>query len=62
LLELGLWNPLDKLVEVEDEDFERVKRGFQSMTMQLDGYVSCISINTPIFSPALGELGHFICK
>ncbi len=49
-------------MEVEDEDFERVKRGFQSMTMQLDGYVSCISINTPIFSPALGELGHFICK
>lgn len=39
LLELGLWNTLDKLVEVEDEDFERVRRGFQSLTMSLDGYV-----------------------
>lgn len=39
LLELGLWNTLDKLVEVEDEDFERVRRGFQSLTMSLDGCV-----------------------
>jgi serine/threonine protein kinase len=37
LLELGLWETLASVVEVEDEDFERVKRGFQSLTMRLDG-------------------------
>lgn len=37
LLEIGLWEPLDTLVEIEDEDFERVKRGFQTLTAKLDG-------------------------
>lgn len=55
LLELGLWNTLDKLVEVEDEDFERVRRGFQSLTMSLDGIAGsiygnvvrrCLAVNT----------------
>jgi hypothetical protein len=37
LLEIGLWEPLDLRVEIEDDDFERVKRGFQALTMKLDG-------------------------
>jgi hypothetical protein len=37
LLEIGLWKPLDKLVEVDDEEFERTKRNFQGLTMKLDG-------------------------
>ena len=37
LLELGLWKPLDKLVQVDDEEFERTKRNFQGLTMKLDG-------------------------
>ena len=43
LLEIGLWKPLHQMVSVEDEDFERVRRGFQSLTMKLDGYVFSIS-------------------
>jgi len=39
LLELGLWDCLERLVEVEDGDAERVRRGFLSLTMKLDGYV-----------------------
>jgi hypothetical protein len=37
LLEIGLWEPLEQRVEVEDQDFERVKMGFQALTMKLDG-------------------------
>jgi hypothetical protein len=37
LLEIGMWKSLRELVEVEDEDFERVKRGYQAVTMKLDG-------------------------
>ncbi len=37
LLEIGLWKPLHEVVAVEDEDFERVKRGFLQLTMKLDG-------------------------
>jgi hypothetical protein len=37
LLEIGLWEPLETLVEIEDDDYERVKRGFQALTMKLDG-------------------------
>lgn len=37
LLEIGLWRPVREVVDVEDEDFERVKRGFQALTMKLDG-------------------------
>lgn len=44
LLEIGLWKPLHELVEVEDDDFERVKRGFLSLTMDLVGYV-CFRFN-----------------
>jgi hypothetical protein len=32
-----MWKSLRELVEVEDEDFERVKRGYQAVTMKLDG-------------------------
>ena len=37
LLEIGLWKPLDKLVDINDEEFERTKRNFQGLTMRLDG-------------------------
>jgi hypothetical protein len=37
MLEIGLWEPLETLVEIEDDDYERVKRGFQALTMKLDG-------------------------
>jgi hypothetical protein len=37
LLEIGLWEPLEALVEIEDDDYERVQRGFQALTMKLDG-------------------------
>jgi hypothetical protein len=37
LLEIGLWEPLEALVEIEDDDYERVKMGFQALTMKLDG-------------------------
>lgn len=37
MLEIGLWEPLEQRVEVEDQDFERVKMGFQALTMKLDG-------------------------
>ncbi len=37
LLEIGFWRPVREMVDVEDEDFERVKRGFQALTMKLDG-------------------------
>ena len=39
MLELGLWKMLDKDLEVEDADFERVKRGALQLTMKLDGFV-----------------------
>lgn len=37
LLEIGLWKPLNSMVEIEDEDYERTKKGFQALTMKLDG-------------------------
>lgn len=40
LLEIGLWKSLDRLVAIEDEDFERTKRSFQALTMELDGFVT----------------------
>jgi len=45
LLEIGLWKPLDKLVEVDDEEFERTKRNFQGLTMKLDGMIGSIYAN-----------------
>jgi len=39
LLEIGLWKPLDLLVEVDDEEYERTKKNFQGLTMKLDGLV-----------------------
>ncbi|TVY68687.1 hypothetical protein LSUE1_G004934 [Lachnellula suecica] len=42
LLEIGLWTPLDRLVEVEDEEFERTKKNFQGLTMKLDGMAGSI--------------------
>jgi serine/threonine protein kinase len=48
LLELGLWGTLEVLVEVEDDDFERVRRGFQSLTMRLDGFVSRLPSSSPL--------------
>lgn len=37
LLEIGLWKPLDAVVDVEDDEFERTKKAFQGLTMKLDG-------------------------
>ncbi|TVY89794.1 hypothetical protein LAWI1_G004698 [Lachnellula willkommii] len=42
LLEIGLWKPLDKLVDINDEEFERTKRNFQGLTMRLDGMTGSI--------------------
>ncbi|KAF4637106.1 hypothetical protein G7Y89_g972 [Cudoniella acicularis] len=42
LLEIGLWKPLDQLVEIEDEEFERTKRNFQGLTMKLDGMTGSV--------------------
>ncbi|RDL32602.1 Protein kinase-like (PK-like) [Venustampulla echinocandica] len=55
LLEIGLWKPLDRIVEIEDGDFERTKKTFQGLTMELDGLTgsiygnivrSCLAIST----------------
>ncbi|KAE8448009.1 hypothetical protein EG329_009932 [Mollisiaceae sp. DMI_Dod_QoI] len=72
LLEIGLWKPLHELVEVEDDDFERVKRGFQSLTMDLDGTAGsiysdvvrkCLSINTRDRTEAeMRELSKFCAE
>ena len=43
MLEIGLWEPLEQRVEVEDDDFERVTRGFQALAIKLDGYACDIS-------------------
>lgn len=40
LLEIGLWKPLDMLVDIGDEEFERTKKNFQGLTMKLDGSVA----------------------
>ncbi|KAG9232140.1 hypothetical protein BJ875DRAFT_93668 [Amylocarpus encephaloides] len=37
LLEIGLWKPLDSVVEIEVEEFEKTKKSFQTLTMKLDG-------------------------
>ncbi|TVY48423.1 hypothetical protein LCER1_G008229 [Lachnellula cervina] len=42
LLEIGLWKPLDKLIDINDEEFERTKRNFQGLTMRLDGMTGSI--------------------
>ncbi|EKD17655.1 hypothetical protein MBM_04024 [Drepanopeziza brunnea f. sp. 'multigermtubi' MB_m1] len=72
LLELGLWETLASVVEVEDEDFERVKRGFQSLTMRLDGLTGsiyanvvrkCLAINNRDRTEAEGrELSKFMAE
>ncbi|KAG4421215.1 hypothetical protein IFR04_005626 [Cadophora malorum] len=69
LLEIGLWEPLHEVVDVEDEDFERVKRGFQSLTLRLDGLAGsiyggvvrkCLAVGTRERSEAEGkELSRF---
>ena len=39
LLELGLWKTLDQDIEVENADFEKVKRGALSSVTGLEGFV-----------------------
>lgn len=39
LLEIGLWRPVEALVDCGDGEFERVRKGFLALTMQLDGCV-----------------------
>ncbi|KAL2072060.1 hypothetical protein VTL71DRAFT_11403 [Oculimacula yallundae] len=55
LLEIGLWEPLHEMVDVEDEDYERVKRGFQSLTLRLDGCAGSIYGNVVRKCLALGS-------
>lgn len=37
LLEIGLWKSIAELVDAEDEDFERVRRGLLDCSMRVDG-------------------------
>lgn len=37
LLEIGLWKPLDELVDIDEEDFDKTKREFQALSGNLNG-------------------------
>ncbi|KAH6682537.1 hypothetical protein B0J14DRAFT_127368 [Halenospora varia] len=70
LLEIGLWKPLDAVVDVEDEEYERTKRNFQGLTMKLDGMAGsiygnvvrkCLAINSRERNEAeVRELSQFL--
>jgi hypothetical protein len=39
LLEIGLWKPLDELVDIDDDDYDKTKREFQALSANLNGLV-----------------------
>lgn len=40
LLEIGLWKPLDALVDIDDDDYDKTKREFQALSANLNGLVT----------------------